>query len=288
MSLVMLTVAISTELNALDIHLVLKIRFKNLIGKLKVKRKNAISPLNREEYRVFSQHREDGVIDYLLNLIDDDIGKFVEFGFAPDQCNCLNLAVNRSFSGLFMDGAKIKCENAEKVFKKLNLNNIQVKNVFINKDNLDSLISDSGITGEIDVLSLDVDGNDYWFWQVIECITPRVVVIEYNATFGPEAAVTVPYNSEFVRYEVHPSGFYHGSSLAAIEYLGKKKGYRLVGVDETGVNAYLVKDELCPSVPTVTATDCFKDNRGRVKYKKLSRKQQFDRIKEMPLVDVTN
>ena len=151
--------------------LVYKIRFKQLLGKLKLKRKNTKNPLNLEEYRVFSQHREDGVIDFLLNLIDDDIGKFVEFGFAPDQNNCLNLAVNRGFTGLFMDGAKLKCENAIEVYKQLNLNNIQIKNIFINKDNLDSAISSSGIVGEIDVLSLDVDGNDYWFWQAIECIT---------------------------------------------------------------------------------------------------------------------
>ena len=130
------------------------------------------------------------------------------------------------------------------------------------------------------MLSLDVDGNDYWFWQAIECIDPRIVVIEYNATFGPDAKVSV-------HYDVHGSGFYHGCSLAAIEHLGKLKGYRLVAVDETGVNAFLVKEQLCPSVPTLSAAECFKDNRGRVKYKKVSRAEQFDRIKHLPLIDVT-
>lgn len=264
-----------------------KIKLKQLIGKLKVKRKGADNVLNQQEYRVFSQHREDGVIDYLLNLIDDDIGKFVEFGFAPDECNCLNLVLNRNFSGLFMDGSERKCENAKTAYKQLGLTNVQINNVFIDKDNLNSLISSSGITGEIDVLSLDVDGNDYWFWQAIDCISPRIVVIEYNATFGPDAAVTTPYDANFIRYEVHPSGFYHGTSLAAIEHLGKQKGYRLVGADETGVNAYLVKDGFCSEVPTVSSSDCFKDNRGRVKYKKLSRQQQFEKIKDMPLVDVS-
>jgi len=263
-----------------------KIKVKQWLGKLKLRRRQAHDPLNREEYRVFSQHREDGVIAYLLDLIGDDIGVFVEFGFAAEQNNCLNLAVNRGFSGLFMDGAKKKCDSAIEVYKRLGLKGIQVRNVFIDRDNLDSLIADSQISGEIDVLSLDVDGNDYWFWQSIESISPRVVVIEYNATFGPDAAVTVPYAADFVRYDVHKSGFYHGCSLAAIEQLGERKGYRLVGVDETGVNAFLVRSDLCKELPTVSAGKCFKDNRGRVKYKKLTRDQQFDKIKDMPFVDV--
>jgi len=266
--------------------LVFKIKTKQWLGKLKLKRRSAANALNRQEYRVFSQHREDGIIDYLLDLIGDDIGQFVEFGFAPDQCNCLNLAVNRGFSGLFMDGAQAKCATGIEAFKRIGLQGVQIKNVFIDRDNLDTLIAESGITGEIDVLSLDVDGNDYWFWQSIECIAPRIVVIEYNATFGPDAMVSVPYDPAFVRYDVHKSGFYHGCSLAAIELLGKQKGYRLVGVDETGVNAFLVRAELCAEVPTVSSSECFKENRGRVKYKKLSRDQQFARIKDMPLVDV--
>ena len=267
---------------------VYKIKAKQWIGKLKVKRRNAKTPLNRQEYRVFSQHREDGIIDYLLNLIDDDIGKFVEFGFAVDQCNCLNLAVNRGFSGLFMDGAKTKCAVAVDTYKQLGLNDVRIVNAFINRDNLNSLIYHSGINGEIDVLSVDVDGNDYWLWQSIECITPRIVVIEYNATLGPDATVSVPYDPTFVRYDAHPSGFYHGCSLAAIEHLGKQKGYRLVGVDETGVNAFLVKNDLCPDLATASAAGCFKDHRGRVKYQNLSHDQQFDKIKEMPLIDVTD
>lgn len=258
------------------------------MGKLKVRRGTAERAINRQEYRVFSQHREDGIIDYLLNAIDDDLGKFVEFGFAPDQCNCLNLAVNRKFSGLFMDGSETICSNAVTTYKQLNLTGVQVQNAFINRDNLNALISDAGITGEIDVLSLDVDGNDYWLWQALDGIDPRIVVIEYNATFGPDDKVSIPYDPTFVRYDAHPSGFYHGCSLSAIENLGKLKGYKLVGVDETGVDAFLVKQNLCPDIPAVSAADCFKDNRGRVKYKKLSRAEQRAVISDMPVVDVAD
>lgn len=268
-------------------QLALKIKCKQWLGKLKRRRRHAKRLINQQEYRVYSQHREDGIIDYLLDLIDNDIGKFVEFGFAPLQCNCLNLALNRGFSGLFIDGSEDHCKSATDAYRTLGLHGVQVRNAFIDKESLNRLISDSGITGEIDVLSLDVDGNDYWFWEVIECIDPRIVVIEYNATFGPNSRVSVPYEANFIRYDMHSSGFYHGCSLSAIEHLGMAKGYRLVGVDETGVNAFLVKESLCPEVPTVSATDCFKDNLGRVKYKNINREQQFELIKEMPLIDVS-
>lgn len=268
-------------------QLVLKIKLKYWLGKLKVRRKNTKWPINEKEYRVFSQHREDGIIDYLLDEINHDIGSFVEFGFAPQQCNCLNLAMNRGFSGLFMDGSSDQCQKAHEAYAWLGLDNIQIRNVFIDRDKVDDLIREAGIEGEIDVLSIDVDGNDYWFWETIESVDPRIVVIEYNATFGAELTVSTPYDAKFVRYEKHDSGFYHGCSLAAIEYLGKLKGYRLVAVDETGVNAFLVKDELCPNVPTLSAAECFVDNRGRTKYKNLSRAEQFARIQDMPLVDVT-
>ena len=267
--------------------LTLKIRAKQLIGFFAPKRRKAEHLINQHEYRVFSQHREDGIIDYLLNSIGQEIGTFVEFGFAPDQCNCLNLAVNRRHSGLFMDGNPAHCSNAIVAFKQLGLKGIEVRNTFINRDNINSLIRDANISGEIDVLSVDVDGNDYWLWQTIDCIEPRIVVIEYNATFGPTKKVSIPYDRDFVRYDAHASGFYHGCSLAAIEHLGKIKGYRLVGVDETGVDAFLVKNELCADIPTLTPEQCFKDNRGRVKYKGIDRKQQFEKIKNMPLVDVS-
>lgn len=89
-----------------------KIRFKQLIGGLKNRHNGPKGFLNRQKYKVFSQHREDGIIDYLLNSINDDIGTLVEFGFAASECNCLNLAINRGFFGLFMDASEHKCTQA--------------------------------------------------------------------------------------------------------------------------------------------------------------------------------
>ena len=91
-----------------------------------------------------------------------------------------------------------------------------------------------------DVLSVDIDGNDYWVLDALEAVRPRIVVVEYNASFGPERSVTIPYTRAFYGYRAHSSGYYHGASLTALARLGERKGYVLAGCDSRGVNAFLV------------------------------------------------
>jgi len=86
-----------------------------------------------------------------------------------------------------------------------------------------------------------VDGNDYWIWEAIRSINPRVVVIEYNATWFPPLSFTVRYNENF-RWD---GTNYHGASLRALELLGRRKGYCLVGCNFSGVNAFFVREDLC-------------------------------------------
>ena len=265
----------------------LRIRIKQMIGRLKIRRRFEALPINRREYRVFSQHREDGIIDHLLESIGVDSGTFVEFGFSAEQCNCLNLAVNRKFTGVFVDGSPKKCAAAKRAYRWLRLKNVQVLHSFLTTENLNSVITGSGIPNDVDVLSIDVDGNDYWFWSGLEAISAKIVVIEYNASFGSQLCVTVPYDPEFIRYEKHSSGFYHGASLRALEYLGKQKGYRLVACDATGVNAFFLRDDLCSAaIETLSVKEAFRENRGRVKYKGVSQAKQLELIRDMDLVVV--
>ncbi|MGH2997182.1 MAG: hypothetical protein ACRDM9_12780, partial [Gaiellaceae bacterium] len=109
--------------------------------------------------------------------------------------------------------------------------------------NIDALLGEHA-PPDVDFLSLDIDGNDYWVWQAISAAEPRVVAIEYNASFGPERSVIVPYKDGFDRYREHVSGFYHGASLAALTKLGAEKGYALAGCDSRGANAFFVRREL--------------------------------------------
>jgi hypothetical protein len=263
------------------------IRRRQLLGRLKLRRGGEALAINRAEYRVFSQHREDGILDHLLDSVGVGPGLFVEFGFAPDVCNCLNLMLNRRFSGLFIDGSERKCALARDVFSRLKRMDVGVACEFLTTENLNEVISRGGIHGEIDVLSIDVDGNDYWFWEVLDVVTPRIVVIEYNASFGPSRSLTVPYDPAFVRYQKHDSGFYHGASLMALQRLGVRKGYRLVGCDTTGVNAFFLRDDLdAPAIETIEVERAFRPHRSRLKYKGVSQEAQFARISDMEFVDV--
>ena len=266
-----------------------KILFKAGVGRLKVKRGNVEQDIQRYEYRVISQHREDGIIDHLLDTIGVLDGTFVEFGFAITECNCMNLVLNRDFRGLFIDGSERVCSDAEAALRYLNKPKVNVVNAFLSTENINKIITDNGPTGEIDVLSVDIDGNDYWLWLAIDAVNPRIVVAEYNASFGDQRAITIPYDPEFVRYDRHSSGFYHGASLAALQRLGVQKGYQLVGCDFTGVNAFFVRNDLMtPDIKPISVADAFMENRGRVKYKKISTQDQFKKIADQPFVEIAD
>lgn len=269
-------------------RLAIRIWIKKLIGGLKIRRSGADQAIHRTEYRVISQHREDGIIDHLLNHVGVADGVFVEFGFWPDECNCLNLSLNRDFNGLFIDGSADNCDRARDAYSWLGKPDLKIVESFVTAQNINQLITDSGIGGEIDVLSVDIDGNDYWLWSAIDVVHPRIVVVEYNASFGDKKSITIPYDPEFDRYRKHASGFYHGASLAALRQLGLQKGYQLVGCDFTGVNAFFVRNDLLSEdLKVLSVEQAYMENRGRVKYKKLSTAEQFKQIEDQPFVEIS-
>ena len=157
---------------------------------------------------------------------------------------------------------------------------------FITRDNLEELISGNGVPRDIDFLSLDVDGNDYWFWQTLECISPRVVCIEYNAGLGPDLSWTVPYDDEFERYAKHPSGFFHGASLTALTALGKQKGYYLIGCDSTGTNAFFLRDDIeISGVAALTPREAFRPHANWLG-RGISEAEQLEIMRAMPYEEV--
>ena len=113
---------------------------------------------------------------------------------------------------------------------------------WITRENINQLILDAGFAGDVDFLSIDLDGNDYWVWEALTACSPRVVVIEYNSAFGPDRAVTIPYDAEFDRHDYRFC--YYGASLAALTKLSERKGYRLVTTEPCGVNAYFLRDDV--------------------------------------------
>lgn len=202
--------------------------------------------LRAAEFRVFSQWGEDGIIQALLSAIPlVSLRKvFVEFGVANyTESNTRFLLVNDNWSGLVIDGSEQNIDyiRQDPIYWQYN---IKAECRFITRDNINELIKGSGISGDIGLLSVDIDGNDYWVWERINCVSPAIVITEYNARFGADRAVTVPYDANFRRSTAHHSMIYYGASLKALTELASRKGYALVGCNSAGNNAFFVRRDL--------------------------------------------
>ena len=206
--------------------------------------KQFVKSLDEVEFQVFSQRGEDGIIQYIVNKIEIPNKTFVEFGVETyTESNTRFLLFNNNWSGLVIDGCKKNINFIKKdlIYWKYDLVAV---NSFITKENINTLISDYTKNQDIGLLSLDIDGNDYWIWDSINCINPRIVVCEYNSAFGSSRKVSVPYKSDFVRSKEHYSDLYFGASLGAFCDLAEKKGYDFIGTSSAGVNAYFVRKDL--------------------------------------------
>lgn len=220
--------------------------------------------LHANEFRVFSQWGEDGIIQYLSSQLQIDRKVFIEFGVETyTESSTRFLLVNNNWSGLVIDGSEsnIQFIRNDPIYWR---HNLKAECSFITAENINDLISRNGIRGEIGLLSVDIDGNDYWVWKAIDVVNPVIVVAEYNARFGPTEAVTTPYDPKFVRSTAHYSHIYYGASLAALCALGKEKGYVLVGCNSAGNNAFFVRSDRLPaSLPAMSPETAYVRNQFR-------------------------
>ena len=267
-----------------------KFKVKSLAKKWQIQdipeKNEANKGLSFYEASLFSQNGEDGIIRYIFSQIGFDSRYFVEFGFGAHQCNSLRLILHENFKGLMMDGSEEQCRIFNLTCKAKGISDVHAVNAFIDRDNLEHLIRSNNIPAEIDFLSIDVDGNDYWFWKCLQCINPRVICIEYNSGIGSKYSWTIPYNKEFERFSAHPSGFFAGASIKALESLGEKKGYRLVGCDTTGTNAFFLRNDLGNNqIPTLKASEAFRPHKNWIQ-RGISQDQQLEIMKLMPYIEV--
>ncbi len=244
------------------------------------------------EFKVSSQFGEDGIIEHLLRHVPIDRPIFIEFGVEDyAEANTRFLLRNRNWSGLVMDGST---DNMAKVRNEAIYwrHNIKAEAAFITKENIDALISGHGIFDDIGLLSIDIDGNDYWVWEAISGISPRIVIVEYNALYGSTAKVAVPYDPQFIRFNAHKSGLYWGCSLAALVHLAGRKNYRLVGCNTAGINAFFVRNDVSGRFANLPTDELFvgsqfrqsRDPAGKLNY--LSGDTALREISAMPLIDV--
>jgi hypothetical protein len=199
--------------------------------------------LTRFGFKAYSQNDEDGIIQEIFNRIGVKHRSFIEFGCGHGLENNTTYLLLQGWSGLWMDGDKRNMQFVSEMFKPfLDKCLLRIKEVTVTLDNINGLLKDD--VPEPDLLSIDVDMNDYWIWSAIQSITPRVVVIEYNATIRPPASLVVPYDAE----RQWTGTNYFGASLNALEQLGYSKGYRLVACNLTGINAFFVREDLVGDV----------------------------------------
>ena len=198
--------------------------------------------LLRHGFKVYSQADEDGIIQEIFKRIGVTNRTFIEFGVESGiECSTVKLLVE-GWNGLWIEMAAEHVQSIRQQFADfIAENRLRLRQSRVTTDNIDALIADAGFAGEIDLLSVDIDGNDYWVWQAIAQVRPRVVIVEYNATLRPPMSLVVPYDPDRVWNKTN----YFGASLEALTRLGGKKGYRLVGCSFSGVNAFFVREDLC-------------------------------------------
>ena len=245
------------------------------------------------EFRIFSQFGEDGIIQYLVGKVPIEHETFVEFGVDDyRESNTRFLLSNDNWRGLILDGgtAHVDYVRSDPIGWR---HWIDARSSFVTRNNINAEIAAAGISGDIGLLSVDIDGNDYWVLEAIEVVSPRILIVEYNSTFGPDAAVTIPYDPAFDRTRAHPSNLYWGASLAAVAMAADQKGLLLVGSNSAGNNAFFVRRDLLgdlrPLQPSEAWVDArFRESRGEAGNLTFiaGREQRLAAIADMTLVDV--
>jgi hypothetical protein len=253
----------------------------------------ASTDLRDHEFKVYSQWGEDGIIQFLLRHVRIARKIFVEFGVESYvEANTRFLLVNDNWSGLVLDGSEknITAIRRDPIYWQRNLKATQA---FVTRENINELLQTNGVTGEIGILSVDIDGNDYWVWEAITAVNPAIVILEYNGRFSPERSVTVPYDPAFQRSKAHHSHIYYGASLGALTKLSAAKGYALVGSNSIGSNAFYVRrDLLAAPLREVTAAEVwtrpqFRETRNETGGLTFATPAEEDAIlASLPLIDV--
>jgi hypothetical protein len=204
--------------------------------------------LTAHELRVFSQNGEDGVLAELLRRTGTAPGFFVEFG-AEDgsEGNTVFLATVLGWAGVYLEADAAAFAALE--HRHRGNTRVRTMRAAVTAENVDALLAEAGVPEEPDVLSIDVDGNDYWIWRALRRHRPRIVVIEYNGALDPRSERVMPYDPGF-RWD-RTAGY--GASLGALERLAGEKGYRLAHTESAGVNAFFVREDLARDLPPLAA-----------------------------------
>ena len=202
-------------------------------------------------YKVFSQNDEDGIINEIFHRIKTTNKIFIECGVQDGMESNSHLLLTTGWKGMWIEGSSKYCSQIEEKFKtSLQEKRLTLHNAFITRDNINTLLKDANFQGEIDFLSIDIDGNDWYILKSIleeQQINPRVICVEYNATIPPAYDIhdtSTDWVMEYVENWKWHGDDCQGASLSALYRLCAQYNYSLVGTCVSGVNAFFVRDDL--------------------------------------------
>jgi hypothetical protein len=225
-----------------------------------------------------SQSNEAQIIDRLVSRFNVP-KSFVEFGFSGWEFNCITIA--DEWEGLLIDGDAYNATIARTLFPKA----ITAMQMWLTLDSLDFVLNYSK-SRKLGILSIDVDGNDYWFLEKLIETNPAIIIVEFNVSFGLRP-ISVPYDSAFDRTKKHESWEYYGASLSAMHHLCRLHGYSLIEVSQNGVNAFFVRsDMLSGSERGLTPEEGYR-KKSYPNGATAPTAEFWEAIKHLPYVDVT-
>jgi hypothetical protein len=232
-------------------------------------RGETIGDVSATGFRIFSQFEEDGIVLALLASLGDGPRRFVDIGAGDGvfASNCANLAINLGFHGLFIEANAALVERG-RAFYADHPDTSLYPPVFANAKatpaTVNEVVASAGFTGEIDFLSIDIDGNDYWVWEALTVVEPRVVLIESHPELGHRSLVA-PYADDPSHVPGMPDHFL-GASPAAMTALAARRGYRLVAANRFGFNLFYVREQLAaPTIPAIHPDALFRHPRAKAR-----------------------
>ncbi len=212
-------------------------------------------------FRVFSEFDEDGVALFLLAVGGSPTRRFVDIGAGDGvfASNTANLALNLGFDGLFIEADESRVRRGRRFYSRHPDTMVHppvFAQAFVTRENVNDLITEAGFTGEVDLLSIDIDGNDYWVWEALEAVKPRLVIAEAHPELGREEWV-MPYDPQFDAHSA-PAGTWMGASPAAMLRLAERLGYRPVAANVYGFNIFFARRDVAEQLPTIELDELFR------------------------------
>jgi hypothetical protein len=242
--------------------------------------------LTAQRFGALSQSEEDGITLALLREMGEGDRRFVDIGCSDHGWNTGFLAEECGWSGLMIDSNEQSVAATARRFPRAR---VRAVTATVTPSTIDALFTAHGFAGAVDVLSVDVDGNDYWLWDALSVSRPRLVIMEYNSAFGPERAVVVPYDDANTwAAPAAQEHRYFGASLKAVQRLAIRKGYRLVAIDPDSANAFCLDDGAAPHIPGIEPEELFRSQRKYAAAELREPVDVFTTLKRegLPLLDV--